>query len=345
MIIAPNDPNIIYSPYNWLVTPTFAKTINAGAVSRVLIGGASSVALTFDVSALAAPLPRIGYQIDNNPPAIVPIAASIPLPLPTDSTWPKHRVRWWVDATSETLNRWNAAATAVKFQGYDVAGAAATVPIPRNPQSIAIFGDSIPEGVRTLRTTAASGQDVDRNSAAVATPLLLSQLLPAEIGAIAFGRQGWGVNGNGGVPPLPDSWALLWNGVARAFDPMPDFLVIPMGTNDGTADTTAVQITTYRAMLATLPTTRIIAMRPLNGAQASNMQTAVATIDNPRLTYLDTAGWWVSADAPDGLHPYGYAHHDFAARLAAHVIDLLAAKPPALVSNRSIFTGSSWITV
>ncbi|MBS4753328.1 hypothetical protein KG112_10995 [Nocardioides sp. zg-ZUI104] len=60
-------------------------------------------------------------------------------------------------------------------------------------------------------------------------------------------------------------------------------------------------------MLAGLSTTWIVVFRNLIGYKAAELQAACeGCADHDRVTYVNTAGWWASGDASDGVHPYGY---------------------------------------
>lgn len=181
------------------------------------------------------------------------------------------------------------------------------------------FGDSITEGVRTLAMNGTA--DRDRNSAAVGWVPSLARLLGGEFCCVGFGATGFNAGGSGGVPKLASSWASLWSGQARSFATPPRRAIIMMGTNDSASVTTEATAV-LNGMLSAMSGTRIYVLRPFNGtARAAELQAAIAACSNPsRVTYIDTAGFWASADSSDALHPYGYTNiAQIAPRIAAAI--------------------------
>jgi lysophospholipase L1-like esterase len=312
--IVPNDANIVYSPYTWDVNGTRAKTINSGAYFRTLINGApTSLTLFFDVSASAAPLPQITVSVDGRYTTTAQVSSQVVISLPTGTTWDKRHLQVTVKSTTETQPRWDSQVTAVVFQGITTSPrSAATEALTAKKLNVLVYGDSITEGVRTLNMTATN--DTDRNDSTLGWAYHLGEKLGAEVGVVGFGATGISkASGSGGVPSFRNSLGLLWgSGPARNFTaPVPDAIVINEGTNDGSTDTTADMISALNTLLAATPsTTKIIVLRPFNGnTQAAYLQAAVSGCSAPsRVSYVDTIGWWNSADSSDGLHPYGYTN-------------------------------------
>jgi hypothetical protein len=305
--IAPDNAAILYSPYNWHVNSTRAQTINPGANFRVLFTGASCT-LNFDITNVSSPVPRLRICVDGRTNQSANVAATVSVTMPSGQDNTTHLLEVWVDASSETINRWNAPQNAVvKLTGITLATGGDTVTAPqRRPKDIIVYGDSITEGVRTLALDGAA--DVDRNSATVCWPLELGRQLGAEVGVVGFGFQGISNAGNGNVPNLRNAWDLLWSGQARTFTPAPDYCIWLQGHNDGGNNTQADGIAALDGMLAAMPTTQFILFRPLAGAQAANLQAIAAGCSDPsRVRYISTAGFWQSSEAPDSVHPYGWA--------------------------------------
>lgn len=329
-MIAANDAGILYSPFNWNVTATRAETITAGAYFRTLIvGNPASIALTFDVTGVSAPLPLVTVIIDGVR-TTVEVAASVPVTIPTHTTWAKHELTVVVEATTETVNRWTTRANAVKFTGITTTGTASR-PLER-PRSVLVLGDSITEGVRTLNSTATT--DVLRNSATECWAYQLGDALGAEVGVVGFGSTGVvKASGSGGVPNLAGFWNTMWSaGPSRGVTSAPpDWIVINHGTNDGASDVTAEYRSVLNAMIAATPAeTVIICLEPFGGGdKGPQIQAAAAGTTVPaRSVYVDTTGWWSTADASDGVHPYGYTAPDLAARAAAAAINVSSGAPP-----------------
>lgn len=305
--IACDDAGILYSPYTWDVDATRAQTINPGAYLRTLFTGASAV-LNFDTTDVTSPVPRLRICVDGRTNQSANVAATVSVTMPSGQDNTTHLLEVWVDATTETVNRWNSPQNvAVKLTGITLETGDDTVALPqRRPLNILCYGDSITEGVRTLALNGSN--DLDRNSATVCWPLELGRQLGAEVGVVGFGSQGISDTGNGNVPALVDSWDWLWASEARVFTPAPDYCIWLMGYNDGGTDTQADGIAALNGMLTAMPSTQFVLFRPLDGTQAANLQAIAAGCSDPsRVRYISTAGFWQSAESPDALHPYGWA--------------------------------------
>lgn len=336
--IRPDDSNILYSPGNWDVTTNRAKTINAGAYFRLLVAGSiTSAILQFDLKGVATPLPQLTITVDGVS-TTQEIADQIQISLPSGNSWAKHTISVVVKSMTETQLRWDTQATAVSFLGIVTSPRTATTEAYRRRKlNVLVFGDSITEGVRTLNSTATN--DTDRNDSMLGWAYHLGERLGAEVGVIGFGATGiTKASGSGGVPSFKNSLGLLWgSGPSRDFTTVPlDAIVIMEGTNDGTTNTTADMIAALNLLIAATPaTTKILVLRPFNGTnQAANLQNAIAGCSNPpRVTYIDTNGWWSTADSSDSLHPYGYTNLARISSLAADAV-------------RTVFAGSgSFINV
>jgi lysophospholipase L1-like esterase len=314
--------NVLFSPYNWNLQASSAKTINAGAYFKTIFGG-TACTLNFDMTGIAAPLPQISYRVDRFGPWIsVPIAASVAITIPADTAdyanKPGHLLEVLVKSMTETQARWNTQATAVKLTGIILDAGKTLAAPPALPLNAIFYGDSITEGVRTVNMTATD--DTNRNDAGQGWSLEAARILGAEIGNIGFGASGFNSTGSGGVPALPNSYNLLYAGVSRSFAVSPDVVVLMHGTNDS-GDVTANATTVLNGLLAAT-TAKIVVLRPFNGtAHASQLQAAVAACSTPsRCTYVDTAGWFTTANSSDNLHPYGVENITHIAPLVANAV-------------------------
>jgi len=324
--IAPNDANILYSPYNWLVSAGTAKTISGGAYLRATFTGTPTVlTATFNMTNQPATKSRVGFRVDGGPWQDFDVAATITLSMPAN-TWASHTVEMVVIATTEGANRWNAPQdTAVVLTGItgDVAIATRTQRA-RKLYGMA-FGDSITEGVRTLNMTATA--DTNRNDSRLAWAYPLGEMLGAEIGVVGMGGTGIAKVGSGNVPAFPSSAPYLWAGQARSLTTpkAPDFIVAHVGANDSAstdADVTANITTLVNAWATATPeSTRIFIMAGWTQRKAAAIIAGIAAAATPRrVTYIDTTGWWNSADASDSLHPYGYINiTDLSQRVAVAI--------------------------
>jgi len=332
---APNHANIVYSPGNWDVTATRAKTINPGARFRLCIdGGVTGVQLAFDISGNVAPAPILKYRIDELGWKVVPLVANVTIPLPTSNTWPSHTLEVVVQSTSEFVTRWTPQQAHVSLTGVLVA-AGATVPtlapMSKADRTLLVFGDSIVEGYKNLsNVTTPDGSDAEQGWA-----YQLGRYLGAEVGVIGFGGTKYVGTGQGGVPKLAESFALQWGGgPARSLSALaPDVILISLGHNNQNQDYATVYpevLACLQAMLAaSSPKTTIIAMRPFIGMHAQTIQDAVTAIGSRRVQYMDTAGFGgnTSVDMLDGTHPTGYAStRSIAPKVAAAVRKVMNAR-------------------
>lgn len=322
-IIAPTDPNIIYSPYNWDVSAGGAKTLNSGAYFRVTFSGdPNTLAATFNITNQPVRKSKVGFRVDGGPWQDYKVAASVPLTIPAN-TWAVHTVEMVVAATTESVNRWNdPQGPAVIFTGLDADVTVTTKAGRKRTLTGIAFGDSITEGVRTLNMDAAD--DVDRNDTRLAWGYPLGDLLGAEIGVIGMGGVGLSKSGSGNVPKFPDSAPYLWAGKARTYPVDPDFIVAHVGANDWGSDNAAVVTDTTALLnhwLSATTKAKIFMLPNWKQTKAPQIQQGIAASSDPsRVVYVDTTGWWNTADASDALHPYGYVNiSDLAPRIAGVV--------------------------
>jgi len=332
---------VLYSPFNWGVTPRSAKTINPGAYFKVLFLG-TSCRLTTDTSSNLPPYSQFWFRVDGGPFTKYTLSAGNPVVTVAEGLVSrKHLLEVVIKSTSETVDRWLKQRTAVVFTGILLDKGATVAPPLRQPFNILVFGDSITEGVR-VNGYVGIPNDTDRNDALQDYSWLLSQELPAEVGVVGFGATGINTGGSGSVPALGKSYALLWTGQSRSFtDPEPDLIIYNEGTNDGSS-ITAGMLAVVRALRQAAPNARQLLLVPFNGSHAAELNAVVTTIGSSHLSLGDTKGFFNASDSSDGLHPYGYAHLALIApKMASLVTPLLSLAPKGLqaaVSNR-------WVTL
>ena len=186
-----------------------------------------------------------------------------------------------------------------------------------SPLNVLIYGDSITEGVITNGDYPLlpypDAADVNHHDATQCWSYRLGALLGAETGIIGFGGQGLVAVGAGNVPPFPLTFALLWEGAPRLFDPKPDIIVINQGTNDHwnpKINITAQMTAALDGLLAAAPGTPIIVLEPFGGWEAANLLAAIAATSNPSTChYINTTGFYnktIGGGLYDGgLHPTG----------------------------------------
>lgn len=340
--IAPNDANIIYSPFNWDVQSARAKTINPGAYLRTVIdGGITSLVANFDMTSVVD-APQINYRVDNGPWTTATVAATVTLSIPATNAWTSHVVEIVVKCNAFNDSRWTTDATSVKFTGFTCSGGTGgtTRVIQKRGLNVLVYGDSITEGLYTLLFTSSSGYNPAQSDAQQGFAYNITGCLGAEVGVVGFGGTGL-EHTYTDVPSVLTTWNKLFNTgtpVSRSFTtPVPDVVVINEGTNDSAVSSGTFQtdyVTLLNDILGVTPsTTVIVAMRPFNGTHASDVQAACASCSQPsRVYYADTTGWHSAADEGVGLHPYGYDDaQNLAQRTTAAIRSALASLGPMFI--------------
>jgi hypothetical protein len=337
-VIPPNDANIVYSPYTWMVNGSVAQTVNSGAYLRTVISGsATSIIANFDTTGLSGTM-IMWARIDDAAPVSFTPAASVTLTIPTNN-WTKHTVELMVQRITGT-NRWNSPPTStIKFLGFTVAPTSAvTRTTRRRPYNILCYGDSILEGYGTL----ASGA----TDARFGWGFSMRDLLGAEIGCVGVNAVGLTKPGESNFPAVPTHYTSLWSGQGRSFTSPaePNLILINLGTNDNGADISTAAVALLNGLLAATTTSKIAVIQQYNGTlYKTAWQEAVAACSTPaRVTYVDTTGWLSTADTSDNTHPYGYINvSDLSPRVAAAVAPLISGvvQGPATTPKRFINVG------
>ena len=313
--ILPNDAALLYSPGNWQVLAGAATAWNPGAYVRTLFSGASCT-LNFDVTNNGTPLSQIWWRIDNGPWTLAPVASTIACAIPAatqgSQTVPYHLLEVVFKSMDSDagvlLNRWNApAATAIVFKGVTLASGGAVVAPVRAPLNILVFGDSITEGVRTVKQQDGANTP-DSNDAMMGWAFALGRLLGAEVGVIGWGGTGY-TAAYANVPAFTASYASLAAGIARTWTPQPDLIVLAHGFNDGNGAAIAPQATAVlNALLAACPAAKIALLNPFALPNQAWAQAAQAGCSAPgRVSFVSTAGFQQTARGMDtiGVHPGG----------------------------------------
>lgn len=312
--------NILFSPYNWDVGASNAKTINDGAYFKTIFGG-TAVTLTFDTSGTSAPVPKCVYRIDGfGPWQAADLSSVMTLTVPPETSgYGSHFLEFHIRSTSESVSRWSPQNTMVSLTGIIIdTGKTLAKPLAL-PLNGLILGDSITAGVNTVSNV---GDSTVRGSAQQGYAFQIGQILGAEVGIVGFGGQGWVTTGGGSVPVIGTTYNAIYSGVPRVWTPVPDFIVINQGTNDGANNTVTAVTSMLNGLAALVPaSTKIFVLRPFNGSQASNIQSGIAATTTPsRFTYIDTTGFYTSANSSDTIHPYGWEHITHIAPSVANAI-------------------------
>lgn len=346
--IAMNDANIVYSPANWLVTAAEARTMSSGAYFRAMIGGATTITLTADLTGVTGVMPKVAYRVDDGPWTRIDLAASMVLTMPTTNAWARRTLEFVYDTKRQfSSDEWSGG-TDVAITGI-VVDAGATVAIPTRPKKGVQFGDSITRGTRTLSTT--SNADARDHSTRQGWAWNLTNHMNAEVGVIGIGGSGWD-HGGAGDEPDAQEYVTTFNGTLAPRDLTGlDWIGFNLGTNDAatTATTTAVTTTLNNVLAACDPETKIIVFRPFNGTAAAQIVAGIAACNFPgRVTYVDTTGWWDnSSDAnDDDLHPFGNWNRFVIAPKVAEAIDeVLNAGGGGAATGRWIKTSTGLVAV
>ncbi|KXV20055.1 LamG-like jellyroll fold domain-containing protein [Gluconobacter japonicus] len=331
---AGNDGPVYFSPYNWAKNVYGTHSINAGAyLKTTYTGGQCSITLNPEVNKIFNTPSEIEVSVDGLPGKIYPVGQdSLPCSPDPRMATNQHSLRVAIKSTTETATRWSTVPdTVVTVRGINI-GAGQSFSSPKvYPRTLLFYGDSITEGVRTLGET--QPLDTDRNDNAVEWSAQVAQRLNAEYGIVGFGATGLTVSGSGGVPALTSAWNQIYPGQSRSFSSCPTAMIENEGTNDGSAaasDVQTAETTFLNAFSAMCPSSKLIVMRPFNGAQWSALQASVASLPGKNISLLDTTGFMNTAMGVDGLglHPTANnAVNYLAPQVATAVRQIIEAQP------------------
>jgi lysophospholipase L1-like esterase len=313
----------------WELKASAATTVNSGASILIRFYGHRLKAL-FDVTTIIAPA-QIYASIDKGEKRLLIVNGQELELAPEGLEDGAHTVEIEVKDVSQNANRWTPPLeAAVIFSGFALEeGGVALAPDPAlvgrwSPSALRMefYGDSITQGVRVLSmATGPEGSDGTRTYS-----YLTSLAFDANITQVGFGAQGVTHGGWGGVPSALDSFAYNFAGSPVARGVQPDVVVINQGTNDigvSAAVFGPAYISYLQRIRAAYPHVMIFAMRPFNGCQNGAIQSAVATMHDPQIRYVDTNGWLELSnprdytEQPTGLHPSVVGHVKAAERLIA----------------------------
>ncbi|QDG90690.1 hypothetical protein [Pseudarthrobacter sp. NIBRBAC000502770] len=344
--IAPNDSNILYSPYTWKVDATRARTLNSGAYLRATIQGSpADLSLLLDFTGLSSNKGVIWHKTDDGPWVRYWTGNGAIIPLTINPNWPVHTVEMRVAVRGGDAEIWTDPPNGViQFAGFSSSSTISTRKVWPRPLSALAVGDSLAMGILTVNGTTG-------NDASFGWAYPLADALGCEVGVRGHGGVGLTVAGDGGVPKFGSSWNMLWGSTPADMTQAPDVIITMPGTNDGgatdalvTAETTAW----LNAMLAATPaTTGIVVVRNLKGSKAAAIQAGIAACTTPgRVKWVDTTGWWASADSKDGTHPWGYVNqHEVSPRIAAGVRSFVQSLAASQASNQFVYKGAAWVAV
>ncbi|MFI7337562.1 GDSL-type esterase/lipase family protein [Streptomyces sp. NPDC050085] len=316
-VVRPDDRRLAYEGH-WGRTSEVATTVNSGSRLAFRVTG-GTVRLLFDVSTVAVPA-QLYVSVDGGEERLyavdrdeVTVIAAGPGP---------HTVRLSVKDVNSRAERWTPPLrTGVALTGLRLADGARLLPQPpRKRMELAFYGDSITQGVMALCDVNTS----DCADGTAAYPTLVADALHARLTQVGFGRQGVLQTGNGGVPAAPDAYGSNYAGSPAAPDRTADAVVVNQGTNDAAfpaATFRAAYLTYLQQIRAAAPHARILALRPLNGEHATDIEAVVAQLADSRTEFVDTSGWTSLADGDFNgtVHPNTQGHR----KVADHLVPLL----------------------
>lgn len=321
--INPADRRLQYRG-RWSVRDGRALAVNTGSQLQACFSG-DRLVLRFDATYPHEP-PQLWVRLDLQPWQKVEVAPRIELaPTPPHSA---HELRVVFKGAREWDNRWKAPLqTAILLTGIGLAeGGKLLEPPPLPALRIEFLGDSITEGVLLHRLDRPFPEAwPERADGRLGCAFQTGERLRADTRVVGFGRQGVTVEGNGGVPPAPDAFPWICDGVPKD-GWKPDLVVINQGTNDGSvpADRFRPAYSRYLGLIRTdYPEAHLFALRPFNDAHAEDIRALVeqrVATGDARLHFVDTSGWLDSTiDTTDGVHPNAMGHRKAAERLEAEI--------------------------
>ena len=196
------------------------------------------------------------------------------------------------------------------------------------PKKVLILGDSITEGYLSVGPNASFSADTDSSDSTLSYAEQLGTLLGAEVGVVGFGGQGYGNGGQGSVPVFGSTYNFIYSVASRSFSGI-DLVVINMGTNDGSSNTTAAITTVLNGLASAGCGGTIILLEPFSSTvgpqQRPFILAGIAAATTPgQSVELDTTGFFNSTISSDVTHPYGSASiGTIAPRLAAVIFPYL----------------------
>lgn len=237
-----SDGNGAMQPSNVKANSTYARILCAGGYVKGGFTGSTTCYLFLDTtnmgSASAGDCPRIKWKRDDAVLQTAQLAAgSTIVALGTGLGTGAHTFQTTYYDSSPTIDQY-ITPIGVKVLGFlvDSGGTSATPP-PIFAKKLTVHSDSIGRGFCTDSGGNNSGD------ATHATPWLLASGLGAELGNVSIGGLGWGVAVQGNYQPFftpgndsASSWNKYFSGqsalVSGSESPMPDKIVVDLGTND-----------------------------------------------------------------------------------------------------------------
>ena len=349
------DEALVFSPYNTYsdgngdllrnnihAGSTYAQWTHPGSYFKTTFTG-TSARLKLDASSvLEGQMPKVRWSVDNLPLFTKQLQrAADSLLLASGLKGGSHSLIFYLAATDANYDRWKTPAEAIRIQGILLdAGGSAVAPsgaVGRFPKQAVFFGDSITEGgwVNGDSNRLIEGRWVDwvaHSDATQAWPRWLAAAMDSEYGTCGFGGMSW-LKPVHLFPALPDAWNFYFENhsrlVNRKLSPVPDYVFVNLGTNDGDHDTAQAAEKWLRDVRAAVDgTTPIFVIIPFGQMNRDSLNRAIANAGDSHVYKIDLGPRWAhgldayghkSSVSYDGLHPDAAANGLYAALLAAAV--------------------------
>lgn len=318
----PVNGNFTSIPNAYFMGRWFTKTINAetyvdsafmGSEIYFKVDGATTITALMKNMSSQGYTGYISVSIDGGAFVRHLIADSVVIATGLAPT--EHVIRIVTSSIFNNDLRWNNG-EGFAFKGFTLNAGTMKAVKPHNRYGL-FLGDSITEGIRV---TGADSTPESNSSEKTYAYLTCANLDVACLRA-AVGGTGITQGGNGAFPKAIDYVDFAMKDIKETSD-SPDFIVVNHGTNDSAASSAVFQAgyTEYLQKLkrkhSGIP---IFAVRPFNGAHASDIQIVIANFKN--VFYVDTTGWGITYT--DGLHPDVSGHSIAATKLTSEIKKIL----------------------
>jgi len=213
--------------------------------------GCDAVVIEVDTSAATMDFMSLSFSFDGGEPLSVQLppgrtAACVELASEVPFGPGPHELWLSILNSRQSLDRWGGNGhlpdSSFRLRAVHLPSGARTLPPRPRSRRALFFGDSVTEGVGARYGPGSTG-DLHSNDAVSTWATRVASALDAEYSIVAYGKIGWTLAGNGGVPPFFSSlderlasWSFLWSGVPRVYDAGEeglDFVFVNLGTNDG----------------------------------------------------------------------------------------------------------------
>lgn len=292
------------SPYNWYTDPTTGAraACASGAYRRGLFTG-TSLTVTFDLTQLQAfgstDYPYFAISVDNGPflSGKVPTSgsSSVVVTVVSGLVTGIHSYvimqEYWPGAGRYTNNGFSA----IRILAITPSGGVVSRPAAIQPKKMLIYGDSLFEG---WNANAIWPAGTPPGSASASCTQTLAHDLSCELGVVANEGQGW-LNPVD-MPGLETAYPNYISGISRLvsgkFSPLPDYIIVEMGTNDSTFTDAAVRAavtTTITSLRAAAPGAKIVILLPFT---TNTKVTAITNGYNDYQTTPDPLAYLATAD-------------------------------------------------